>query len=254
MALLIRDSGQAALAEIFNSVLAGRDASDALGEALHHEWLPAMVALLNRPGASSDHRVHVRRLLVRLGWLLQHLPRAQSIHPGLLDRAVREYRSDWRALVPLLFADAKTRQRHVDLLDGELLDSLQVDGDSQVYRPAVARRPLVPVVGVRATPAPLHPHDRSAPGPWQQVLAVSRERRHDEDKAIDALSRIAQLHAGDRVQLLRPNGMRETWRVVRCEATRDHLLLENEQTHQHGVLGRKSMATQLARGRLAILG
>lgn len=249
-----RKEAQATLLDLFNNILAGRLASDEMNEALCRDWLPAMAALLRAQSPASADAVVVRRLLVRLGWVLQHLPQAEAIHPGLLDRAIRECRTDWRALAPQLFPDTKTRSRHTLLLDRELLDSLQVSADAHRYCPPFVRRPIAPMVSVRTMPTPVHPHDREASGTWRAVLTGSRGQRRDDDGALDSLTRVSRLRAGDRVLMLLPGGLRETWRVLRREAARDNVLLENEDTHRQGVLGLQTMAAQLEQGRLAILG
>jgi hypothetical protein len=249
-----RTEARATLLDLFNNTLAGRLASDELNEALCRDWLPAMAALLKTRSPASADAVLVRRTLVRLGWVLQNLPQAESIHPSLLDRAIRECRSDWRALVPQLFADHKTQVRHAQLLDSELLDSLQVSAQVHRYAPSAERRPIAPLVSVRNVPVAVHPHDRQASGTWQAVLAGSRGQRRDDDGAVDALTRVSRLRAGDRVLMLLPGGLKETWRVLRRESARDNVLLENENSHRQGVLGLQTMAAQLEQGRLAILG
>lgn len=250
----IRTDAQDTLLDLFNNTLAGQPASHMLNDALAREWLPAVARLLrDQSPASPDHTL-VRRLMVRLSWLLKHLPQAESIHAALLDRAIAECRADWRALANQLYGDGRQRVRQVQLLDRELLDPLVASGNAHSYRPVFDRKPIAPMVSTRVTTMPVHPHDRSATGAWRVVLAGSRERRRDEDDAKHALARVSRLRAGDRVIMLLPGGLKETWRVLRRETTRDNVLLENENTHRQGVLGLQTMAAQLEQGRLAILG
>jgi hypothetical protein len=250
----VRKEAQATLLDLFNNTLAGKQASDEFNEALCRDWLPAMHTLVQRQSPASADAVIVRRMLVRLGWLLEQLPRAASIHPALLDRAIRECRTDWRALVPMLFAAPRLQVLHAQLLDRELLDSLEVSPDRHLYRPRVVRRAIAPLVSVRAATFCVHPHDREASGTWQAVLTGSRGQRRDDDDAIDALTRVSRLRAGDRVVMLLPGGLRETWRVLRRESARDNVLLENEASLRQGVLGLQTMAAQLEQGRLSIIG
>lgn len=249
-----RKEARATLLDLFNNTIAGKPASDEFSEALCRDWLPALNALISRQSPAAPDAVIVRRMLVRLGWLLEQLPNAASIHPALLDRAIRECRTDWRALVPMLFADKRQQVLHAQLLDKELLDSLQVRTDSHVYSPRANRRAIAPLVNVRTATVPVHPHDREASGTWQAVLAGSRGQRRDDDGAVDALTRVSRLRAGDRVVMLLPGGLRETWRVLRRETARDNVLLENEASLRQGVLGLQTMAAQLEQGRLSILG
>lgn len=249
-----RKEAHATLLDLFNNAIAGRPASDEFNDALCRDWLPAMSLLLKRRSPASADAVIVRRMLVRLGWLLTQLPQAEAIHPTLLDRAIRECRADWRALVPQLFAEPREQIHHAQLLDRELLDSLEVTRERHCYRPSVVRRQIAPLVSVCTTPVAVHPHDREASGTWQAVLAGSRGQRRDDDGAVDSLTRVSRLRAGDRVVMLLPGGLKETWRVLRREATRDNVLLENEGNQRQGVLGLQTMAAQLEQGRLAIIG
>lgn len=249
-----RKEAQATLLDLFNNTLAGRLASDEFSEALSRDWLPAMAALLRIRSPAGADAVLVRRTLVRLGWVLQNLPGADGIHPSLLDRAIRECRADWRALVPLLFAAPAIQLQQARLLDRELLECLEVTAGAHRYRPTSERRPIAPLVSVRTVPVAVHPHDREASGTWQAVLAGSCGQRREDEDAVDALTRVSRLRAGDRVVMMLPGGLRETWRVLRREASRDNLLLENEGNHRQGVLGLQTMAAQLEQGRLAILG
>lgn len=240
---------------LFNSVLAGRPASDAFGDALCHEWLPAMAAALGQAGEDADMiSMRARRLLVRLGWLLEHLPRAQSIHTDLLARAIREYRADFRAFVPAMFAESATQLRHRELLDRELLDGLEVTAEGQAFRPRTLRIPMAPIAALRSTPSQVHPHDRGMSGVWKAVMLESRDRRRDEQQAMDTLTRIARLREGDRVEVTHPDGSRETWRVLRNVAASQNVLFENESTRRQGVLGVRVLASQYDAGRVAILG
>lgn len=138
------------LADLFNSVIAGREASAAMARALESDWLPAMETLLARTDGEALFGMQVRRLLVRLGWLLNALPQATSIHASVLDRAIREYRADWSVLSLQLFPEVKTRLVQADLLESELLDSLHVTVTGHAYRPRVPRAPIAAIAGVPA--------------------------------------------------------------------------------------------------------
>lgn len=242
-----RDRTRVQLIALYNSTLAGRHASAALAQGLGQRWLPSLQAWLGDDGLAGERGMVARRVLVRLGWLLGALPQAASIHGGLLDRAIREFRAEWRDVAAQLFKDVAAAQREIELLDAELLDCLQVTAAAHSYCPPVPREPL------RRLPVPAHPHDREVAPAWQHVLSGSRARRREQSEQVDAMARVAGLRAGDRVMMVLEGGRRETWRVVRREDARDNILLESEETNRQGVLGLQTIATQLAQGRLAIL-
>lgn len=258
------------LAGLYNSSLAGHPASQAMHEALTLHWIPAMTALLERePGAD----IQVRRLIVRLGWLLRHLPQAQAIHAELLRRAIREFRMHWDKLAPALFGNVAEQVRNTDLLEAELLAALRTATNCTEHRSHGRRHPLHPLLtespahpsahhphlehdrhaNVSRPHRTAHPHDLGVPAAWQSVLHGSRERKREQGTAVALMTRAAGLRAGERLLISLPGGGQETWRVVRNEPSGRHLLVENEDTRRHGVMGLKSVADQMASGRLSIL-
>ena len=231
----------------FNATVAGHRASPEMAAVLRHDWLPALALALQQGGIDGPLWQQARKVLQRLGWLLQRLPAATAAEIDALANVVRQFRRTFYEAAPALFPDATRRAVVLQVTDAELRAAL---GGTA----ARARSPLVAVTPAPA--APVRPVERPL---YSVDDIIAAERQHAvqpqdpwQVQFEQRKSRVASLRPGDRLSMLTGAGV-ETWRVVRSEPARDNILLVSEDRGRQGALGLSTLVTRLEEGSLTIL-